>query len=199
MKQRGESQAYTLAMDVGPLYHPPQANLDAAILPEGVPWRIEGRTLYARIGVRLPDICIFTGEATGSHQRVETSLSWTPRWFAIAWIVATVPALLAYSFFRRTGRIDYGLGDVARKRRRLVLLIQLAVVASFLGLLIVPAVVADPVNIVFILLLVIIVSWVVAWRLRLFRLVKIDRKHIQLELTVPAAQAFARLSADRPA
>src|SRR5262252_8498004 len=123
-------------MDASSPPRPAQAEIDGHVRPDEVAWRIEGRMLHVRSGTKLPDVCIFTGEPTGPSQRVQRELSWTPRWFLLAWVIATVPAALTYSYFRRIGTLDFGLGVAGQKRvkRRFLFNLGIAVVIAAGGL-----------------------------------------------------------------
>jgi hypothetical protein len=180
-------------MGVASPYSPPRAELDGPELAEGVAWRIEGRTLYARSGTKLPDVCIFTGEPTRPDQRVEQDLSWTPRWYGVAWIIATVPAALAYGYFRRSGALDFGLGDAGQKRYRRGRLFNLGIAILCLALLVLSVATGEPFAAVSVIVATVVALAIVAARSRLFRVAGIDRRCMRIELTLPAAQALARL------
>src|SRR5436309_1365688 len=73
------------------------------------PWRLEGRTLFVRNGVTLPDICLFTGEPTTPAQRVRTPLSWTPLWFKFFAVPYPILAGMTYTAFRRSSNVELAL------------------------------------------------------------------------------------------
>ena len=111
------------------------------------PWRLEGRTLFARHGTTLPDICLFTGEPTKPGHRVRYPLSWTPLWFKLMAGPWPLVAAMTYTAFRRSSNVQLALGPAGQRRHRLGLLLCLAAmfngIALFLLVLAARAVVAD--------------------------------------------------------
>jgi hypothetical protein len=181
-------------------YAPPQAPLaDGVSHPEPnadlPPWRLEGETLIVKNGAALPDVCLFSGEPTGSSQRLRLPLSWTPTWFRIAAVVAPMLAILAYSALRRTSEIGVSLGRAGRKRRRLGSLLTLGATVNGIVLVVAASGTRDGGSLAGLLLVSFVVLVVAAFSSRAFRIVKIDRRGTHLKLRQPAAQAFARLPA----
>jgi hypothetical protein len=176
-------------------YAPPRAPLDVSEAPaDQRPWRLQGRLLLARKWAKLPDICLYTG-APESEGREERQLSWTPVWFKVLLVIAPLIGLIAYASVRRTGNIEYALGPVARRRRRRASVIAL-LVAALPGALLAAAG-ADGTTVLGLVAVLLIVSLVIASSLtRGFGVRGIDNQYVQLWLTLPAAEAFARLERD---
>lgn len=174
-------------------YAPPRAALDGgtALPSQNRPWRIEGRILIVRKNETLPSICLYSGE-TFQHGEERGQLSWTPIWFRLMWGFATLIALLAHPFVRRTATIQLTLGPTARKRRKRgnwvgVLGVVLAALTFALG-------VADDLPVVTLLAFpILFAALVFAAVSQPFGVAKIDRSEVRLKLTRPAAEAFARL------
>jgi len=127
------------------------------------------RALDVRSATKLPDVCIFTGEPTGPSQRVQRELTWTPRWFSIAWVITTPLAALSYAYFRR---------------------IAVAIAAMLFAV----SFIERPETVVMVLLMLLIPLGVGAPRSRLFSVLHIDKGQMRIHLTLKAAQALARLS-----
>jgi len=181
-------------MDLATANSPPRAEPDARDLAKGVAWRIEGRILHARSGTRLPDVCIFTGEPTRPEQRLQCALSWTPRWFTLAWIFATGLAVLSYGYFRKTGTLDFAVGGAGQKRRRWNLLFNLGISAAVVAMLLL-APLTERLDLALGVPFVPLLAFSIASaRSRLFRVVTIDQHVMRIELTPPAAQALGRLA-----
>jgi hypothetical protein len=161
------------------------------------PWRLEGRTLFVRRGVTLPDICLLTGERTQPAQRIRYPLSWTPLWFKFVVLSAPVAAAFTYTALRRSSTVGLALGAAGRRRHRLLLALILgAVIAALLilggGIILGPGI-TGPLFLLFVGFLVPLPF------VRVFRVVKIDRRYARLRLTRRAADAFARLPSPPPA
>jgi hypothetical protein len=170
------------------------AGLDDAA-PALPPWRLEGRTLFARHGTTLPDICLFTGEPTKPSQRLRVPLSWTPIWFKVFVVCAPMLAAMSYSALRRPSNVQFGLGPAGEKRRRLCLLLCLAGMINGIALMLAVSELA-----LFGFLLLTLLTLIFALLpLRIFRVVKIDRRYARLRLRHRVADAFARLPAPPPA
>jgi hypothetical protein len=188
-------------MDAANPYAPPQAALaDAAPDPDAdLPaWRLEGRRLIARNGATLPDVCLFTGEATPPGQRIRLSLSWTPAWFRMMAVLAPLLAVFAYDFFRRASSLEVGLSAAGRKQRRLVALLSLGAAASgvcfFIKLANRRSYAGEGDDMMALLLLGALIAFVaVALAARVFRVAGIDRKFTRLVLRPRVAEALARL------
>jgi hypothetical protein len=160
------------------------------------PWRLEGRTLFARHGATLPDICLFDGEPTKPAQRIRYALSWTPIWFKFVVFTAPIVAALAYTALRRSSTVHLALGAAGRRRRRLVLALILAAVLD--GLVILQRSADLGAENASLLALLLVGLVVVALAIRPFRVVKIDRRYACLRLRPRAADAFARLPPPSP-
>jgi hypothetical protein len=175
-------------------YAPPRTSLaPGAGLSDQRPWQLHGRLLFVRKGVKLPPICLYTGapEAAGREAR---QISWTPPWFKVLLVLAPLIGILAYAVVRRTGNIEYALGPLARRRRRRGLLIALGAVALFVGLLL--ALDAEGWLVFWGGLVALIVALSVAGAAtRGFGVHGMDDHYVQLMLTLPAAEAFAKLEA----
>jgi hypothetical protein len=191
-------------MDGANPYLPPQASIadggnqagaddadDAELaLP---PWRLEGRTLFVRNGATLPDICLFTGEPTKPTQRMRYPLSWTPVWFKLMAGPWPMLAALTYTAFRRSSNIQLALGPAGQRRHRLGLLVCLAAMVNGIALfLLLPSDFAG------LLALTLVTLVATALLLRVFQVVKIDRRYARLRLRPRVAAAFARLPAPPP-
>ena len=178
-------------------YAPPRASLDAAsaVTTGDPPWRLHARLLFVRKGAKLPPVCLYTG-APEPGGREERQFSWTPAWFKVLLVLMPVLGALAYSFVRRTGSIEYALGPLARRRRRRGMFIALGAVAVLSALLL--ALGADGWTLTWVALLLLIVAATVASAVtRGFGIHGIDHHHVQLALTLPAAEAFARLEREQ--
>jgi hypothetical protein len=196
-----------------------EADLDAANpyaptqapLADGVPldpdadlpaWRLEGRTLIARNGATLPDVCLLTGEATPPARRLRVSLSWTPVWFKMIAVLAPLLAVFAYDFFRRTSSLEIGLSPAGRKQRRRVALLALGAAASGVGLFLEIADRSahrggdDLTPLLLAVSLIALVSTALA--ARVYRVVGINRKFTRLVLRPRVADAIARLPPPTP-
>jgi hypothetical protein len=157
-------------------------------------WRLEGRTLIARNGASLPDVCLFTGEATTAAQRGSLPLGWTPVWFRVSLVIAPLAAMFAYGYFRRSSTLVAGLTKAGRARRRLVVLLTLAASACGIGFLLAVADRAGevfPAPWLFLIPFVALIPIILA--LRIFRVARIDRKFTYIGLRPRVAAAFARL------
>jgi hypothetical protein len=158
------------------------------------PWRLEGRTLIARNGTTLPDVCLFTGETTTPAQRVSLPLGWTPLWFRISLVFATLLAAFAYGYFRRSSTLEVGLTPAGRTRRRVMSLLALATAACGVCFLLA---LADrggevfPAPWLFLIPFAALIPTMLA--LRIFRVTLIDRKFTYIRLRPRVAAAFARL------
>jgi hypothetical protein len=160
------------------------------------PWRLEGRTLFARHGTTLPDICLFTGEPTKPAHRVRYPLSWTPLWFRLIAVPWPIVAATTYSALRRSSNVELALGPAGQRRHRLGLLLCLAAMCNGIALFLRLTSPGSPVNG---LLLVTLVALIVAVMfLRVFRVAKIDRRYAHLRLRPRVAAAFARLPPPPP-
>jgi hypothetical protein len=158
------------------------------------PWRLEGRTLIARNGTTLPDVCLFTGEATAAGQRVSLPLGWTPIWFRVGLFIAPMFAAFAYGAFRRTATIEAGLSEAGRKRRRLVSLLILAASAGGIGSLVaVASEGAEGLPLAGLLALATLALIPVVLAVRIYRVTLIDGKFTHIRLRPRVAAAFARL------
>jgi hypothetical protein len=161
-------------------------------------WRLEGRTLFARHGATLPDICLFTGEPTKPAQRRWHSLSWALPWFKVVIVFAPLlggslaPALAAmtYTAMRRSSNIEAGLGPAGQRRHRLGVLLSFAATIDFLALLLTLGKVPGLAGL---LLLALIVLISVVLVLRVFSVSRIDRRYAHIRLRPRVAAAFARL------
>ena len=196
-------------MDGANPYLPPQTSIadggrsaSPAVGPDAEPalppWHLEGRTLFARHGVTLPDICLFTGEPTKSAQRRRVPLSWTPLWFKLVCVTAPMAAAMTYSALRRPSSVEHALGPAGQCRHGLCLLLCLAAMLDGIALFFMltsgaadPAV-AGPMFLALVGLIVAVLA------LRVFRVVKIDRRYARLRLRPRVADAFARLPAPPP-
>jgi hypothetical protein len=160
------------------------------------PWRLEGRTLFARHGVRLPDICLLTGEATRPAQRLRYPLSWTPIWFKFVAVSSPITAAMTYTALRRSSNVELALGPAGRRRHRLLLaLLIAAVVDGFVFIQWGSSLDAEVRGLLFLLFVGLVVALPFV---RVFRVVEIDRRYARLRLTRRAADAFARLPAPPP-
>lgn len=193
-------------MDGANPYRPPEAPIadgggrapvavgeDAA--PALPPWRLEGRTLFARHGTTLPDICLFTGEATKPTQRMRCPLSWTPLWFKLFAVPYPVLAALTYSVFRRSSNIELGLGPAGQRRDRLGRLLCLVAMINGIALVTSPGWEPALAGLLFLTLAALIFS---VLALRVFSVDKIDRRYARIRLRPRVAAAFARLPAPPP-
>lgn len=190
-------------------YLPPQAAIaeggrsaspavDPDAEPALPPWRIEGRTLFARHGVTLPDICLFTGEPTRPAQRRRVPLSWTPLWFKLLCVTAPMAAAMTYSALRRPSNVEHTLGPAGQRRHGLCLLLCLAAMLDGITLFfLVTSGGADP-AVAGLLFLALVGLIVTVLSLRVFRVVKVDRRYARLRLRRRVADAFARLPAPPP-
>jgi len=188
-------------MDAANPYAPPQASLSDGVEGEiELPaWRLEGRTLIARNGATLPDICLFTGAATTAGQRVQMPMSWTPPWFRIIAVFAPVLAIFAYGLLRKSSIVELGLSQAGRRRRWFCALLTLGAVIDGLALIVVGSDWADggrETTAGFLLFCFLALVFAALFA-RVFRVVKIDRRATHLVLREPVAAAFARLPAPR--
>jgi len=188
-------------------YLPPQAAIaeggrgaSPAVGPDAEPalppWRLEGRTLFARHGVTLPDICLFTGEPTTPAQRVRWPLSWMPFWYWIG--VGIAPKQLSamiYAAVRWTSNVELGLGPAGRKRRRLHVLLTTAAFADAIVIAVVGT--AGGAALPGFLFLAFLGLFFAALFSRAFRVVRIDRHYAHLMLRSRVTQVFARLPPPR--
>jgi hypothetical protein len=173
-------------------YAAPRATLEPDAPDAELPWRIEGRMLVARQGVTLPPVCLLTGApAPGEHERRD--LSWIPIWFRILIGIAPMIALFAYAGVRRRGNLEYALSPEARRRRRSGSMLGFAGVALSIGLFLLGRADDLPGVMGLAFLLGLVTVFVASARARMFRIKRIDKRHIHLELTPAAASAFARL------
>jgi uncharacterized membrane protein len=180
-------------------YAPPQAR--PAPLPGsfGVPqgWRLDADRLVARKGAVLPAICIWTGLPT-EGMRVRRKLAWAPPWIAI-FALSPIIYLIVYFIVRKTGDLDYTLGEAARKRRRAAVVVALGGLAAAIAL-VVAGIGLEMQMLVVVAIVAFVVAAVTAAVLgRTMQLVKIDKEFIYLKLPPAAAEAFARASAIPPA
>jgi len=190
-------------------YLPPQAAIaeggrgaSPAVGPDAEPalppWRLEGRTLFARHGVTLPDICLFTGEPTKPALRRRVPLSWTPLWFKLLCVTAPMAAAMTYSALRRPSNVEHTLGPSGQRRHGLCLLLCLAAMLDGIALFFLLTS-GGPAPAVSGLLFLALVGLILAvLSLRVFRVVKIDRRYARLRLRRPVADAFARLPPPPP-
>ena len=196
-------------MDGANPYLPPQASIadggravspavDPDAEPALPPWRLEGRTLFARHGVTLPDICLFTGEQTKPAQRRRVPLSWTPFWFMLVVFTAPMAAAMTYSALRRPSNIEHTLGLAGQRRDGLCRLLCLAAMLDGITLFFLLTLRrTDPtVSLLLFLALVGLIAAVLA--LRVFSVAKIDRRYARLRLRPRVADAFARLPTPPP-
>jgi hypothetical protein len=101
---------------------------------------------------------------------------------------------LAYGYFRRTGTLDYGLAAAGRKRRRWNRLFNLGILVLAVAT-ILAALRTERLGLTLVIVsLPLVAASIASARSRLFRVVKIDRQFMQIELTTPAAHALARLA-----
>ena len=162
------------------------------------PWRLEGRTLFARHGTTLPDICLFTGEPTKPVHRVRYPLSWTPLWFKLMAGPWPLVAAMTYTAFRRSSNVQLALGPAGQRRHRFGLLLCLAAMFNGIALFLLgisPGSARGVGGVLFLTLVALIVSVLV---LRVFRVAKIDRHYARIRLRPRVAAAFARLPAPPP-
>jgi hypothetical protein len=172
-------------MDLSNPYAPPQASIDeAAGAGSKTGWQLNGDILVAEKGAVLPGLCVWSGEP--ATHRVNRMLTWAPPWTAMMGVILIL-------IFRKTGRLDFAVSELARKRKTSGVLM---VVGSFLALVLciaagaatnAPAVFLVGILAFFVLLVVGLM------RMQPFRLVKIDKTHIYIKLRPPAAAAFARV------
>ena len=183
-------------MDLTNPYAPPRAALDGgapgAPSPAS-PWRIEGRILFVRKNETLPPICLYSGE-TVQHGEERGQLTWTPVWFRLMWGFATLIALLAHGFIRRTATIQLTLGPAARKRRRRGNIVGVGGVALAV-LMFVVGVADDLPGMILLSLVLLVAALIFAAVSQPFGVAKIDRTEVRLKLSPRAADAFARLQA----
>lgn len=194
-------------MDGANPYLPPQASIadggggvalaDGAEAEAKLPaWRLEGRTLFARHGATLPDICLLTGEPTTPAQRLRYLLSWTPIWLRVVGIFTPQYGLVAYCALRRTSTMTFSFGASGRRRQRLMVWLIVAAVIDAGLFLDGRGQLAPPV--LGLLLLGFVGLVIAALCTRVFRVIEIDRRYARLRLTRRAADAFARLPAPPP-
>jgi hypothetical protein len=107
-------------------------------------------------------------------------------------VLAPVIAAFTYTFIRRTGNIEYALGPLARRRRRRGRAIALGVAALIAVLQLAAGAAAGTVFVTAVVLLIVAVS-VAGALTRGFGVQCIDDRHVQLALTLAAAEAFALL------
>lgn len=190
-------------MDGSNPYEPPRTPLaereaDADGGPETDPafpdWRLEGDKLIARNGAVLPDICLFTGEATPPAERSRMPLSWSPGWFRMLAVVVPILGAALHSFVRRTSTLEYALSPAGWRQRRSCLALTVGAVVDGIALmLIVDRVSAGEDLAAWGLLLALPVLIWMALSARVFRIVTIDHQCTTLRLRARVAEAFSRL------
>lgn len=159
----------------------------------GGDYLIHGDTLVAPKGAVLPDVCIYSGEP--SRDRVQRKLVWVPPALAALVVISPLIYLIVYFIVRKTGTLDYSLGEAARKRRQSGIAIAIGSIGVFVALLFI-GLNTDAGSFIPLALLLFIVGLVVGTlRARVVQLVKIDKTHIHLKLPPAAAQAFASAQA----
>jgi hypothetical protein len=194
-------------MDAGNPYAPPKAPL--AEPPDRAPpdpaddlpaWRIEDGKLLVRHRATLPDICLYTGEATEPAQRLTFPFSWTPTWFRVAMVLFPFPAFFAYNVLRKTSTAEIGLSAPGRKRRRLCLLLTLGAVACGVLFALIASGPRETGGALGLFGLSFFAFLAGALLTRVFRVVRIDRHyaHLAVRPAVARAFAFARLPAPSP-
>jgi hypothetical protein len=185
-------------MDVSNPYAPPQAPIqDSGVSTGGGgAWRLRDDILIVQKGGVLPDVCVFAGEATRAPaQRVRRKLRWSP---PVAFVMLVVFPLLGFILvmaLRKTGWIDYALGEEGRRRRRIGTWL---VAGSLAGLVAFVALVAGA-ELGRSLLPFVIIGFLITFvvgltRQQPFRVVKIDRWNVHLKLRREAKIAFARIA-----
>jgi hypothetical protein len=176
-------------MDLSNPYAPPQAALDGPIgSSQGqVTWQLQGDLLIAQKGSVLPNICIFSGQPT-EGQRVNRKLQWSPQWTIM------LGGVLFMLIFRKTGYLDYALGEVGRKRKKSAILMVLAGVGAMVLAIAIGVAAEQPAMIAVGTLAFFVLMVVGLVRAQPFRLLKIDKTHIHIKLRPEAAQAFARVA-----
>jgi hypothetical protein len=151
---------------------------------------VNGQTLIAEKGTRLPDLCLYSGEPTHG-QRVTKNLVWaTP---AITFLVVISPLIyiIAYFIVRKMGALEYSLSEEAQSRRTSGIVIAIGgFVLSFILIGVAGSEDFPPLipAAVLLMLVALIVGLV---RSRVINIVKIDQTHIHLKLRPETAQAFA--------
>jgi hypothetical protein len=82
--------------------------------------RIEGKCLVAPLGATLPPICVITGKPQvlpGSRQ--SKTLTWSPPWVALLFLVNVLLMLIVSYFTRKTTLVSYSIEpDLHRERVR---------------------------------------------------------------------------------
>src|ERR1700733_3753407 len=155
-------------------------------------WRLEADRLIARKGAVLPPICLWTGVPT-TGLRVRRTLAWAPTWLAIL-ALSPIVYLIAYLMVRKTGELDYALGEVARKRQRAAVVIGTGGAAGAAALLFAGARFDLPGLFVASTLVFLVAVIAAAVLGRTVRPVKIDKEFIHLKRRRPVAEAFAHYS-----
>jgi uncharacterized membrane protein len=129
--------------------------------------------------------------------RTRRTLSWVPSWLAIL-ALSPIVYLIVYLFVRKTGELDYALGERARKRQRAAVFVGVGGAVAAVALLVLGASFDLPLLIVVATVVFLATVIVAAVFGRMVRTVKIDKEFIYLKLRPPVAEAFARYPAETP-
>ncbi|HYQ18319.1 MAG TPA: hypothetical protein VEQ58_21235 [Polyangiaceae bacterium] len=173
-------------------YAPPKHDELGDALPRGngVGFALSGDVLICDLGASLPRLCVFSGEPT--EGRISRKLSWAPQWSLTLAAVSPLIGFVVYMFVRKTGQLEYGLSEAAKKRKTSGLLI--AIGGGVGGVVLASAGAGADLPALALVggVLALVAVIVGAVRAQLLRIVKIDKQHIQLKLRPAAAQSFAR-------
>jgi hypothetical protein len=152
-------------------------------------YQLMGDVLIAEKGVELPDLCIFSGEAT-EGARVRRKLQWAPPWLAILVAISPLIYVIVYYIVRETGELGYALSPAARARRTSGIAMAIGGSVGGFGAFFWAATEGE-IGIMVIGLVVFFVGLIAgALRASLFRIVKIDKTHIHLKLRPAAVRAL---------
>ena len=151
---------------------------------------VDGQLLVAEKGTALPDLCLYSGQPT-QGQRTTKKLVWASPAIAILLVISPLIYIIVYLIVRKSGTLEYSLGDEARSRRTSGIVITLGGIAASIVMM---AVSADQnsVPMLIVALLLMITALIIGLiRSRVIQIVKIDKSHIHLKLRPETAQAFA--------
>ena len=95
-------------------------------------WRDRDRLVIRRTGAHLPDLCIKSGRPCGA--RMERKLHWHPKWVYAMLLINIIVFIIVASVTRKTAKLDFALGDEARARRKMHILIGVGLMALGVGL-----------------------------------------------------------------
>ncbi|HEY0136741.1 MAG TPA: hypothetical protein VGB85_21810, partial [Nannocystis sp.] len=115
-------------------YAPPQADITAVPGAPGLDYFEENGCLVVRSGSVLPPLCVRTGEVTVGNLKTRT-VRQIPAW--TIWVFVLVSPIVGgilMLVMQKKFKVTMAIGDAARRRRRVVMVIGLVVaVGAFAG------------------------------------------------------------------